>query len=120
MAENESGQPPAFMSLAVFSLAFSLVAGPLTAQPRPDPDPASCSMSGKDTANLETREAGCLRDLGKRPSPTGNMEVIFSDTSLFQLLPDGSVKMRDIGVVPPPPPDKDVGQDKREENQGQR
>jgi len=67
-------------------------------------------MSGKGTANPEAREAGC--DFGKRPSPTGNTELIFDDTSLFQLLPNGSWEMRDDGAVLLPLPGKD--EDKRE------
>jgi len=110
MAETESSQPQAFISLAAFSLVFSLVADPIMAQPRPEPGPTSCSMSGKGTANPEAREAGC--DFGKRPSPTGNTELIFDDTSLFQLLPNGSWEMRDDGVVLLPLPGKD--EDKRE------
>ena len=108
MAETESIQPQAFISLAAFSLVFSLVADQIMAQPRPEPGPASCSMSGKDTANPEAQGARC--DFGKRRSPT--TELIFDDTSLFQLLPNGSWEMRDDGMVPAPLPGKD--EDKRE------
>jgi hypothetical protein len=59
-----------------------------------------------DCTQLPTGAAG--RGEGLMTTPGTDCILMWSDDTLFRVLPDGSVEMRGNGAIPRPMPDKDV------------
>jgi len=68
------------------SLAVVSLAGPVTAPSSSEAAAVSCIGSDADVADLEAREAACLRELGKRASRTGNILSLKLDNGTTKTL----------------------------------